>query len=127
MKCVNDNIDFKKLSKEQLLELVKTITETTPTTILRENKPQRSELHPTMKPVKLIGKLINNSSRINEIVADGFLGSGTTMVAAHQLNRRCYGLELEPRYCEVIIQRMRKLDPGIVIKKNGEVMQFTVN
>ena len=119
---IDDNINFKKLSKEQLLELVKTITETTPTTILRENKPQRSELHPTMKPVKLIGKLINNSSRINEIVADGFLGSGTTMVAAHQLNRRCLGCELEPKYCQVIIDRMRKLDPGIVIKKNGEVI-----
>jgi site-specific DNA-methyltransferase (adenine-specific) len=50
---------------------------------------------------------------------DLFLGSGTTMVAAHQLNRKCYGMELDPKYCQVILDRMRKLDPAFVIKKNG--------
>lgn len=117
----DDSVDFKKLSKDELLEIVKSLNEVIPTTVLRENKPHVSELHPTMKPVKLIGRLIINSSRPGEIVADAFLGSGTTMVAAHQLNRRCYGMELDPQYCQVIIDRMRKLDPGITIKKNGEV------
>ena len=52
-------------------------------------------------------------------VYDPFIGSGTTMVASHQLNRKCYGMEIDPKYCQVIIERMRKLDPSIVIKKNG--------
>jgi DNA modification methylase len=53
-------------------------------------------------------------------VYDPFLGSGSTMVAAHQLNRKCYGMELDPKYCQVIIDRMQKLDPNILIKKNGQ-------
>ena len=55
----------------------------------------------------------------NEIVADGFLGSGSTMVASHQLKRKCYGMELDPKYCQVILNRMRKLDVELIVKKNG--------
>lgn len=55
-------------------------------------------------------------------ILDLFCGSGTTMVAAHQLNRKCYGMELDPKYCQVIIDRMRKLDPNIPIKKNGVIL-----
>jgi DNA modification methylase len=55
----------------------------------------------------------------NDIVLDQFLGTGTTMVAAHQLNRKCYGMELDPKYCQVIIDRMKKLDPSLTIKRNG--------
>jgi DNA modification methylase len=54
------------------------------------------------------------------IVLDQFLGTGTTMVAAHQLNRKCYGMELDPKYCQVIIDRMHKLDPSLEIKINGK-------
>ncbi len=53
-------------------------------------------------------------------VYDPFLGSGTTMVAAHQLHRRCYGLEIDPKYCQVIIDRMLKLDPALTITRNGK-------
>lgn len=62
---------------------------------------------------------MGNSSKQDDIVADGFGGSGTTMVAAHQMKRRCRMIELDPKYCQVIIDRMRKLDPTIEIKKNG--------
>ena len=82
----------------------------------------KNDLHPTMKPIPLIENALKNSSRNNDTVLDLFLGSGSTMVAAHQLNRKCYGMELDPKYCQVIIDRMRKLDPSLVIKKNGHAI-----
>lgn len=82
-------------------------------------KPHRSDLHPTMKPVKLVENAILNSSKEGDLIVDFFEGSGTTMVASHQLNRIHYGMECAPEYCQVIINRMKALDPSIVIKKNG--------
>ena len=73
-----------------------------------------------MKPIKLLEPLIKNSSKKGELVADGFLGSGSTMVASHQLDRICYGMELDPKYCQVIIDRMIKLDTNIKVKINGK-------
>jgi site-specific DNA-methyltransferase (adenine-specific) len=90
------------------------------TTILEFNRPTRNAEHPTMKPVELIAYQIQNSSKLGDLVCDGFLGSGTTMVAAHQLGRKCYGTELDPKYCQVIIDRMQKLDPSLDIKINGK-------
>lgn len=76
--------------------------------------------HPTQKPISLSEKAIINSSDKNDLVVDIFLGSGSTMVAAHQMNRKCYGIELDPKYCQVIIDRMQKLDPSLDIKINGK-------
>jgi DNA modification methylase len=84
------------------------------------DKPLKNDLHPTMKPVKLIENALLNSTIEGMIVVDIFLGSGSTMVAAHQLKRKCYGMEIDPKYCQVIVDRMRKLDPSIEIKRNGE-------
>jgi DNA modification methylase len=75
--------------------------------------------HPTQKPIELMSEGINNCSIIGNIIMDLFLGSGSTMVASHQLNRKCYGMELDPKYCDVIIKRMIKLDPTITVKRNG--------
>lgn len=75
--------------------------------------------HPTQKPLEICERGINNSTEKNELILDLFLGSGSTMVASHQLKRKCYGMELDPKYCQVIIDRMKKLDPTLVIKKNG--------
>lgn len=86
-------------------------------------RTQKNELHPTMKPIPLCEKAISDASKIEDKVLDLFLGSGSTMVAAHQLKRKCYGMELDPKYCQVIIDRMKKLDSSLVIKKNG----ITVN
>ena len=79
--------------------------------------------HPTQKPISLAEKAINNSSKINDLITDLFLGSGSTMVASHQLKRKCYGMELDPKYCQVIIDRMKKLDPSLEIKRNGEIIR----
>ena len=76
------------------------------------------KLHPTMKPVKVIEWCINMLD--DKPILDIFLGSGSTMVAAHQLNRKCYGMELDPKYCQVIIDRMTKLDPTLSVKINGK-------
>ena len=117
---IEDEVDYKKLSKKELLDLVKEITsDKQKTTIIHCNKPTKNDVHPTMKPIKLLAPLIENSSKVGQLVADGFLGSGSTMVASHQLKRKCYGMELDPKYCQVIVDRMKKLDPTLVIKKNG--------
>ena len=90
------------------------------TTVLEFDRPQRNAEHPTMKPIPLFAYQIGNSSKQGDIVADGFGGSGTTMVACHQMNRKAYLVEFDPKYCQVIIERMLKLDPNIKIKRNGE-------
>lgn len=74
--------------------------------------------HPTQKPIGLAERALNNHKHSNNIL-DLFCGSGSTMVAAHQLKRKCYGMELDPKYCQVIVDRMKKLDLTLVIKKNG--------
>jgi site-specific DNA-methyltransferase (adenine-specific) len=90
------------------------------TTVLEFDRPSRNAEHPKMKPVELISYQINNSSKKGDLVGDGFLGSGTTMVASHQLKRKCYGMELDPKYCQVIIDRMIALDSSLTIKVNGK-------
>jgi len=79
--------------------------------------------HPTQKPIELMSEGLINCSVKGNIIMDLFLGSGSTMVASHQLNRKCYGMELDPKYCQVIVDRMIKLDPTLIIKRNGEIWQ----
>lgn len=72
-------------------------------------KPQKSKYHATMKPVSLIRRLILNSTSIEDVVYDPFLGSGTTLLACQQTLRKCIGIELEPEYCKVIVNRWEEL------------------
>jgi len=81
------------------------------------------KVHHTQKPIELCTQFIELSSNISELLFEPFLGSGSTMVASHQLNRKCYGIELDPKYCQVIIDRMKKLDPSLEIKRNGEIIR----
>jgi DNA modification methylase len=85
-------------------------------------KSKREEGHTTPKPIDIITKALNNSSKVGMSVLDLFLGSGSTMVASHQLKRKCFGMELDPKYCQVIIDRMKKLEPTLVIKRNGQII-----
>jgi DNA modification methylase len=81
-------------------------------------RPKRSEEHPTMKPIELVEMAITNSSVIDDTIFDPFLGSGTTMVAAENLGRICYGMEISPDYCAVVLQRMQDAFPKINIEKS---------
>lgn len=78
------------------------------TTLLNFDRPTASKLHPTMKPVELISYLIKNSSKQGDLIFDSFLGSGSTLIACEKLDRSCYGLEFDPKYCDVIIQRWQQ-------------------
>ena len=90
---------------------------TTEATVWSQDRDGINEFHPTQKPISLASKAINNHDV--KLVSDFFLGSGSTMVACHQLDRICYGMELESRYCDVIIRRMLKLDNTLTITRNG--------
>jgi len=90
------------------------VTDRTQTTIWEGGRDSNYQ-HPTQKPLFLCETAIKNHDP--KLLIDLFLGSGSTMVAAHQLNRRCFGIEIDPQYCQVIIDRMKALDPKIKIKK----------
>jgi DNA modification methylase len=77
--------------------------------VLHADRPARSEVHPTQKPVELLTRLLANSSRRGEIVLDMFAGSGSTLIAADQLGRRCFAVELDPAYVDVIRSRYQGL------------------
>jgi DNA modification methylase len=91
-----------------------------------QTKRERNTLHPTMKPISIIEMALNDNINKKNIY-DAFLGSGSTMVAAHQLNRKCYGMELDPKYCQVIVDRMLKLDSALEVKINGKLYKNTNN
>jgi len=99
--------DPRKLKKEELIAEVVRLraAQDQPSSVIRADKPARSEMHPTMKPIPLLGQLIRNSSRPGDIVLDPFAGSGSTLIACEQLQRRTRCTELEPRYCDCIVQR----------------------
>jgi len=88
--------------------------------VLEIGKQTRNKVkeHNATFPIDLANHIVSNFS--NDSVIDLFLGSGTTMVASHQLKRKCYGMELDTKYCQVIIDRMLKLDPSLQIKRNGQ-------
>lgn len=78
-------------------------------TVLEFDKPSRNAEHPTMKPVDLLVYLIKNSSKEDNLILDLFGGSGSTLIAAEQTKRKCYTMELDPKYCDVIVKRWETL------------------
>lgn len=99
-------IDYKKMKKEELIKLLDEIfSDKKSTTIINEDRPSVSDLHPTMKPIKLFARQIKNSSRIEENILDLFGGSGTTIITCEQINRKAFVMEYDPKYVDVIIKR----------------------
>jgi site-specific DNA-methyltransferase (adenine-specific) len=79
------------------------------TSVLEYPRPRKSDEHPTMKPVELVAYLAANNTRKGQAIIDTFCGSGTTLIAAEQLGRKCYGMEISPAYCDVIVKRWETL------------------
>ena len=92
----------------------------TRTTVWECPRPKASREHPTMKPVALWARAVQDGSREGDLVFDPFLGSGTTLVACEQLGRTCYGMEISPQYCQVIIDRWEKLTGQKAEKVDGD-------
>ena len=111
-----DLAHMKKAEMEALLREI--YAEETATDVIREAKPNVSELHPTMKPLKLIARQIRNSSQPGEKVLDLFGGSGTTLIACEQMNRRCFMMEFDPHYADVIVDRWEQLTGLKALKIN---------
>jgi len=109
-----------KMKAPELRKLVKDLLKDkkVPVTVIDEDKPTRSIKHPTMKPVRLMARLIANSSREGELVLDSFGGSGSTMIACQQLGRRANLMELDPKYVDVIIDRWESLTGEKAVKAN---------
>ena len=102
---IDDNQRLEGMTTGELKELVHALRGDGSTTAIYCDKPTANKLHPTMKPIKLIARFIYNSSEEGEPIADIFGGSGSTMIAAEQLGRKCYMMELDPHYCDIIIDR----------------------
>lgn len=101
--------DYKNMKKTELIELLQSIyTDKKSTTVINEDINRTSDLHPTMKPLKLLARLIRNSTKPGEIVLDTCGGSGSTLMACEQLGRTCYMMEIDPHYCDVIVDRWEK-------------------
>jgi site-specific DNA-methyltransferase (adenine-specific) len=115
----SEEIDIDKMKKAEMQKLLHEILDQKEhTTVINCEKPPKSADHPTMKPVRLFGYLMKNSSRQHDIILDTFGGSGTTIVAAEQLDRKARLMELDPHYCDVIIARWEKLTGKKAIKLN---------
>ena len=110
--------DLKKMTKEQLIALIEKSREI-PNTVMYEDKPLRNLLHPTMKPVTLMGQMVRNSTRPGGLVLDLFGGSGSTMIACEQLDRKCCMMELDARYADSILDRWEEFTGEKAVLLNG--------
>ena len=102
---VDDSVPIEKMNRKELIEYVRKIERPNDDSVIYCDKPMKCNLHPTMKPIKLVARFIINSSRPGDVVADIFGGSGSTIIAAEQTRRKCCMMELDPHYVDVIIAR----------------------
>ena len=108
---IDDEPDISRMRREELLALVKALRNARFTDVIREDKTRHNDLHPTMKPTALIRHMLANSTRRGDMVLDPFAGSGSTLVGCELLGRRAALIELEPRFCDVIVRRWLALEP----------------
>ena len=116
---IDDTVEIDFLERDILIDILKQIKLEQESTVVWEDRPTKSDLHPTMKPVRLIVRFILNSSKKNQIITDLFLGSGSTLIACEKTNRKCFGLELDPHYCQVILQRWSDYTGKDPVREDG--------
>lgn len=123
---IDDDTDLRELGREELVRLVDDLRNALNTTVYREAKPQNSDLHPTMKPIALVQNHIQNSSERGNVVLDLFGGSGTTLIACERSGRINRSMELDPRYCDAIVQRWQEHTGKIaVLEETGKAFDET--
>ena len=101
--------EIDKMTKEELKNLLRKFQTEIPVSVINCDKPSKNSDHPTMKPIPLIEQQMLNSSRRGDIVLDIFGGSGTTLITAEQISRKCRMVEFDPKYVDVIIKRWEEL------------------
>lgn len=111
-----DEENLKEMTKGELISYIKTMQENSPTSIFYEDKPVRSDIHPTMKPLKLIARCVLNSSKKGERVLDSFNGGGSTLMVCEKTERIYYGMELDPVYVGRTIKRWEE-ETGLKAEK----------
>lgn len=118
---LEDDVDFEAMKKADLIAYIEDMHRKYKgqTSVIYENKPTRNDIHPTMKPVTLIGRLMSNSSKSGWNVLDLFGGSGSTLMAAEQLGRTAFLMELDEKFCDVIVKRWEEYTGQSAIRISG--------
>ena len=114
---IENAVDLEKLSKAEMKKLLEEIySDNIKKTVIHEDRPLKNDLHPTMKPLKMCAEMIRNSTKEGEIVLDLFGGSGSTLMVCEQIGRKCYMMEYDPLYMDVIIERWENFTGQKAIK-----------
>lgn len=124
-RSVIEHIDL--MNEAELRDTVKELLESITTDVVRENKQVKNDLHPTMKPIKLLSKFLRNSSKADDNILDLFGGSGSTLIACEQMNRNCYMMEFDPKYIDVIIERWENFtgEKAVLLSGNDTTIKET--
>ena len=124
---VDDDIDINKLDKKALQNIINDLRQKQPTTVIRVDKPAKSELHPTTKPVRLYERNIYASSRTGETCLDLFSGSGTLIIACRKTGRKGRAIEFDPKYAQASLRRMLQYDgtEPLLLNADGTTTPFS--
>jgi DNA modification methylase len=114
---IDDRPDYSHLKRDELMVLLRQRDNDLRTDVISIDRTRHNDLHPTMKPPALIRTMLANSTLRGDVVVDPFAGSGSTMVACEQLGRRAFLIELEAKFCDVIVRRWRELAPGNTVAR----------
>lgn len=125
---IDDDINISKMDRKSLQNLVNDMRQMVPSTVIRVDKPTKSELHPTQKPVRLFERSIYSNSKPGEIVLDLFNGSGTTTIACRKTGRRGRGMELDPKYLQASLKRYLDYcgEEPLLLNTDGSTTPFSV-